>query len=264
LADVLSYDIDFFTELRKGDQFSILIEERYVEGAFVSYGEVLYGWYNGTEARAGCSFYRGVGGRGGYYDLDGKSLKRAFLKSPLNYRRISSQFTNRRFHPILKTYRPHHGVDYAAAAGTPVVSLGDGTVEYAGWKGGYGKYIRIRHDRSHSTCYGHLSGFAPGVRAGAKVQQGQKIGYVGRTGLATGPHLHFEVIENGRSINPLAMRSTPAEPIPSNMLGDFRKSVADLSRAETMMAAGAVLDPPSWTHLLAQNESSTPESIPSN
>lgn len=253
LADVLSCEIDFFTEVHKGDQFGFLIEERFVEGAFVGYGEILYGWYEGKETDAGIAYFRSDGSRGGYYDLDGKSLKRAFLKSPLNYRRISSHFSKSRFHPILKTYRPHHGVDYAAASGTPVVALGDGTIEFAGWKGGYGKYVKIRHNRTHQTCYGHLSRFAAGIRSGAKVKQGEKIGYVGKTGLATGPHLHFEVIENGRSINPLAMKTVPSDPIPDAKLGEFQGFVDNLRRAESRMAAGAILQENEWRDLLAQN-----------
>lgn len=253
LADVLSCEVDFFTEAHKGDEFGFLVEERFVEGAFVGYGEIVYGWYDGKEADAGVAYFRGEGPRGGYYDLDGKSLRRAFLKSPLNYRRISSHFSKARFHPILKTYRPHHGVDYAAASGTPVVALGDGTVEFAGWKGGYGKYVKIRHNRTHETCYGHLSRFAAGIRAGARIKQGEKIGYVGKTGLATGPHLHFEVIENGRSINPLTMKTVPSEPIPDAKLAEFRQFVADIRRAESQMVAGAILQENEWRDLLAQN-----------
>ncbi len=253
LADVLSCEIDFFTEVHKGDRFGFIVEERFVEGAFTGYGDILYGWYDGKEADAAVAFFRGADPKGGYYDLDGRSLKRAFLKSPLNYRRISSSFSKARFHPILKRYRPHHGVDYAAATGTPVVALGDGTVEYAGWKGGYGKFVKIRHDRTYQTCYGHLSRFASGIRAGSKVKQGEKIGYVGKTGLATGPHLHFEVIEGGRSINPLAMKTVPSEPIPASKLSEYRELVGSLRWAESQMVAGSLLLEEEWRGLLAQN-----------
>ena len=253
LADMFSCEVDFFTEVRRGDEFSLLVEERYVEDGFVGYGPILYGRYEGDEAKASAAWYQPEGGKGGYYDLNGHSLRRAFLKSPLTYSRISSFFSKRRFHPILKTFRPHHGVDYAAPTGTPVVAVADGTVEFAGWKGGYGRYVKIRHDRTHATCYGHLSRFAAGTRAGARIRQGDKIGYVGKTGLATGAHLHYEFIENGQSINPLTMRSLPSEPLAASQLADFRTRVQDLTGAETRIASGDCLVPQEWKDLLAQN-----------
>lgn len=253
LAEIFSCEVDFFTEVRRGDQFSLLVEERYVEGSFVGYGPILYGCYQGDEAKASAAWYQGEGQRGGYYDLTGNNLRRAFLKSPLTYSRITSHFAKKRFHPILKTYRPHHGVDYAAPIGTPVAAVADGTIEFAGWKGGYGRFVKIRHDRTHETCYGHLSRFAANIRSGARVKQGEKIGYVGRTGLATGPHLHYEFVENGQSINPLAMRSLPSEPIASSQLVAFRARIQDLTRAETQMASGECLIPQAWQNLLAAN-----------
>lgn len=250
VADILSGDIDFFTEVRRGDQFSLLVEERYVDGSFVGYGEVLYGWYRGDQATCNAVYYRPSGGKGGYYDLEGRSLRRAFLKSPLNYRRISSFFSRNRWHPILKRYRPHHGVDYAAPIGTPVVAVADGLVEFAGWKGGYGRTIKIRHSSTHSTIYGHLNGFAAGLRKGSRIQQGDKVGYVGKTGLTTGPHLHFEVLEQGRSINPLAMKVVPAEPIPGSQLPEFRRLAQEMVAADLQMASGAILEPTTWQGLL--------------
>jgi murein DD-endopeptidase MepM/ murein hydrolase activator NlpD len=258
LADILDCEIDFFTEVRRGDRFSLLVEEKYVEGSFVGYGEVLYGKYKGEEASGSAVYFRPTGGKGGHYDLEGKSLRRAFLKSPLNYRRISSFFANSRFHPILRTYRPHRGVDYAAAEGTPIVAVADGVVEYAGWKGGYGRFIEIRHDRNHATCYGHLNHFAANVRSGARIKQGEKIGYVGHTGLATGPHLHYEVVENGRSVNPLSMKNLPSEPIAEAQLSDFRRLVAEMASADQGMAAGDLLAPEAWAGLLAQNSATGP------
>lgn len=253
LADVLDCEIDFFTEVRRGDRFSLLVEEKYVEGSFVGYGEVLYGWYRGEEASGSSVYFRPTGGKGGHYDLEGNSLRRAFLKSPLNYRRISSFFANNRFHPILKTYRPHRGVDYAAGEGTPIVAVADGVIEFAGWKGGYGRFIKIRHDRNHETCYGHLNRFASSIRSGARVRQGEKIGYVGHTGLATGPHLHYEFVENGQSVNPLRTKNVPAEPIARAQLPDFRRLVAEMAAADQEMATGALLAPEAWAGLLAQN-----------
>lgn len=149
-------------------------------------------------------------GRSSYYDKNGKSLRKAFLKSPLRYRRISSYFSKRRFHPILKIYRPHYGIDYAAPIGTPVESIGDGRITVIGWKGGYGRYIKIRHNHTHETAYGHLSRFAKGLKKGSKVKQGDVIGFVGSSGLSTGPHLDFSVTKRGRYIDPLKIESPPA------------------------------------------------------
>jgi murein DD-endopeptidase MepM/ murein hydrolase activator NlpD len=250
LSDILSGDIDFFTEVRRGDAFSILVEERYVEGSFVDYGEILFGWYRGKQAETDFAYFCPPGGKGGHYDLDGGSLRRKFLRSPLNYRRISSHYSNRRFHPILKKYRPHHGVDYAAPTGTPVVTVADGVVTYAGWKGGYGRLVEIRHSPSHSTRYGHLSRFAENIRKGSRVEQAQRIGFVGSSGLATGPHLHFEMRVNSKPINPLAMKTMPAEPIPKEHLDTFRKLAHGLVASERSLAAGALLEPGSWRGML--------------
>jgi murein DD-endopeptidase MepM/ murein hydrolase activator NlpD len=157
--------------------------------------------------------FRDEDGKMEYYDYDGNSVRRVFLKSPLNFRRISSYFSNRRFHPILKVYRPHLGIDYAAPTGTPIVSIGDGRVAYVGWKGGFGKYVEIRHNNVYTTCYGHLSRYGKGVRKGARVSQGQVIGYVGATGLATGPHLDFRVKKFGSYVNPLRIEYPKGDPI---------------------------------------------------
>jgi murein DD-endopeptidase MepM/ murein hydrolase activator NlpD len=147
-----------------------------------------------------------------------------FLKSPLNYRRISSYFSNSRYHPILKIRRPHHGIDYAAPTGTPVVSIGDGRVTRAGWNGGFGKYVEIRHNNVYTTCYGHLSGYGKGVRKGARVRQGQVIGYVGSTGLSTGPHLDFRVKKFGSYVNPLRMDYPKGEPVAEERREDYFKA----------------------------------------
>ena len=250
LSDILSGDIDFFTEVHKGDAFSILLEERYVEGSFVGYGEILYGWYRGEEARAEFAYYRSPAGNGGHYDMNGVSLHRRFLRSPLNYRRVSSSYSERRFHPILRRYRPHHGVDYAAPTGSPVVSVADGLVAFAGWKGGYGRLVEVRHDPTHTTRYGHLSRFAEGIRKGTRIKQGQKVGFVGASGLATGPHLHYEMRVNGNPTNPLAVKLMPAEPIPKKDLADFRKLAQEFAASERLMAAGALLEPETWQGML--------------
>ena len=213
LSDVLGWEIDFVTDPRKGDAFTMIYEELYCEGRKVGLGDVVGAVYvNEGEEHVGIGF-PDPDGTMEYYDCDGNSVRRVFLKSPLNYRRISSYFSHRRFHPILKTYRPHHGVDYAAPTGTPVVAIGDGRVTSAGWNGGMGNYVEIRHNNIYSSCYGHLSRYGRGVRGGARVKQGQIIGYVGSTGLSTGPHLDFRVKKYGSYVNPLTIDYPRGEPV---------------------------------------------------
>ena len=162
-------------------------------------------------------------GKIGYYDEVGTPLKKAFLKAPLNFRYVSSSYSSGRYHPILKIYRPHHGLDYAAATGTPVSAVGDGTIVFAGRRGEYGNLIILKHKNGYKTYYGHLSKIAKGVRNGVQVDQGSIIGYVGATGLATGPHLHYEVRIDDRPVNPTLVKAQPGIPISSEMLADFRQ-----------------------------------------
>jgi len=209
LSDIFAWDVDFSTDMRKGDTFNILYEQVYVDGKFVENGSIV-----GAELINGGRDYKAIyfkdkKGRAGYYDLDGTSLRRMLMKSPLRYRRISSYFTERRFHPILKIYRPHHGIDYAAPRGTPVDAAGSGKVIFAGWKRGYGRFIAIKHSNGYSTGYGHLSKIKRGIRRGKRVNQGDVIGYVGSSGISTGPHLHYEVRKNRRLINPLHIKGSP-------------------------------------------------------
>jgi len=168
-----------------------------------------------------------------FFDSDGRALRKAFLKAPLNFYRITSRFTNARFHPILKRYRPHHGVDYAAPRGTAVHSIGQGTVIFKGWMNGGGNSLRIRHNGSYETSYMHLSRFARGIRRGSHIEQGQIIGYVGSTGLATGPHLDFRVYKGGTAINPLRIQAPPSEPIKPQFRDSFnvvkKKIIATLN-----------------------------------
>lgn len=220
-ADLFSWDVDFSTDTRSGDRFRILVEKLYLEGRFYQYGRVLAAEYqNGGETFAAI-FYEDPQGRGDYYDQEGKSIRRAFLKSPLKFSRISSGFTRRRYHPVLKIFRPHYGIDYAAPRGTPVWAIGDGLVLARGWMGGAGKAIRIRHPNGFITSYGHLSQFARGIRQGARVKQQQVIGYVGATGLATGPHLDFRVKKNGRFVNPLKIQGPRTLSVARAYLADF-------------------------------------------
>jgi murein DD-endopeptidase MepM/ murein hydrolase activator NlpD len=221
ISDIFAWDIDFTTDLRSGDVFKIVVGGLYLDGEFKKYGDILSAEFmnNGETYRA----YRFEhDGRVDYYDADGKSLRRAFLKAPLSFRRISSGFSHGRFHPILKIYRPHHGLDYAAPTGTPVSAIGDGVIAFAGYRGQYGKLIIIRHPNGYKTYYGHLSRIEKGLKKGKKVKQGQVIGYVGATGLATGPHLHYEVRVNNKPINPLKVKIPRGEPIPKALMADFR------------------------------------------
>ncbi|MDR0544184.1 MAG: peptidoglycan DD-metalloendopeptidase family protein [Odoribacteraceae bacterium] len=212
LADIYAWTIDFHG-VREGDSIRVIYEQPFAEGAPLARFDV-----KGAIFTRGGKKYLAVrypaGDRAAYFDEQGNNLQKAFLKSPLRYARVSSRFSNSRFHPILKIYRPHHGVDYAAPAGTPVHSIGDGTVvkkDYQG--GGGGNYVTIRHNGVYSTTYMHLAGFAPGIRVGARVAQGSVIGYVGNTGLSTNPHLDFRVFKNGKPVNPLAMESPSKEPV---------------------------------------------------
>jgi len=221
LADVFAWEIDFLTEPRDGDTYELIAQQFCLGDSVIEYGDIVAARYIGRSRTTTAIGYVTSDGRRGYYTPDGKSVKRAFLKSPLNYRRISSYFTHRRFHPILKRYRPHLGVDYAAATGTPVVAIGDGVVVKAGWNGGFGKYVEIRHNSVYSTSYGHLSRYGRGIRKGVRVRQNQVIGYVGATGLATGPHLDFRVKKYGKYVNPLRLKSPRAEPIPASEMAKF-------------------------------------------
>jgi murein DD-endopeptidase MepM/ murein hydrolase activator NlpD len=221
LSDVFAWDIDFSSDLREGDTYKIVIEGYYLDGVLKKYGDILSTEFvnQGETFRA----YRyEIDGQADYFDEQGKSVKRAFLKAPLNFRRISSYFARSRFHPILRIYRPHHGLDYSAPAGTPVSAVGEGTVQFAGYKGQYGKLVIIKHTNGWRTYYGHLSKIANGIRTGKKIHQEQVIGRVGSTGLATGPHLHYELRINNKPVNPLSMKMPRGKSIPDNLLAVFR------------------------------------------
>jgi murein DD-endopeptidase MepM/ murein hydrolase activator NlpD len=222
LSDIFAWDIDFTTDLRNGDVFKIVVEGLYQNGEFKKFGDVLSAEFinNGKVYRA----YRfEAGGRADYYNEDGQSLRRAFLKAPLNFRRISSFFSRKRFNPILKIWRPHHGLDYAAPTGTPVSASGDGTVVFVGRRGGYGNLIELRHGNGYTTYYGHLSRSRKGIRRGKKVAQGEVIGYVGSTGLSTGPHLHYEMRINNRPLNPLSVKIPHGESVPRKEIAAFKR-----------------------------------------
>jgi murein DD-endopeptidase MepM/ murein hydrolase activator NlpD len=220
MSEVYAWTIDFFG-IQKGDHYKVIYEDLKVDGQSIGVGKILAACFNymGNDIYA---FRFGKSGETGYYDEKGQNLQRAFLKAPLRFKRISSKFSYSRMHPILKIRRPHLGVDYAADAGTPVQTIGDGTVIDKGWDGkGGGNYIKIKHNSAYTTLYMHLAGFAKGLRTGARVHQGDVIGYVGSTGLATGPHLDFRFYRNGQPIDPLKVESPPSEPVNKQYLQEF-------------------------------------------
>ncbi|MEX0802142.1 MAG: peptidoglycan DD-metalloendopeptidase family protein [Candidatus Binatia bacterium] len=221
LANLFEYEIDFFSDIRRGDDFSVLFEKKYYANGEREQGKVL-----AAEIQAGGSpyqvfYYKGKNAKGSYYDTHGKALMKAFLRAPLSYRRISSPFSINRKHPIFRTVRPHKAIDYAAPTGTPVVTVGSGRVTFVGTRGGYGKMVEIRHDNGYVSRYAHFSKFAKGVRVGKPITQGQVVGYVGQTGHATGPHLHFEMLNKGQKINFLALKNTASERLRGAELQEF-------------------------------------------
>lgn len=226
MADVLQWDVDFNRDLRAGDRFEVLYQEQWVDGAYDGPGTILALSYQNGGRRLEAYRYADRG----YYDGEGKPLQKMFLRSPLPYSRITSRFSNRRFHPILKVYRPHHGIDYGAPVGTPVRVTAGGVVAFAGWDGGGGKTVKVRHPNGYLTAYLHLSRYAEGVRAGARVRQGDVIGHVGATGLATAAHLDYRVQRQGRWIDPLGLAQVPAPDIPAAELAEFR-SLRDALRS---------------------------------
>jgi len=232
-ADILAWDIDFNTDVRKGDTFRIIVEGLYSEGKFKKYGRILsIEFVNGSQTYNAYLFEQD--GKTDYYNADGQSLRKAFLKAPLSFRRISSHFSRSRLHPILKVRRPHHGIDYVAATGTPVSTVADGRITFAGYKSGYGKIVIVNHANGYQTYYGHLSRIKSNIRPGKKVQQGDLIGNVGATGLATGPHLHFEMRQGGRAINPLAVKKVAGSPVPAAQMAEFKNTTQTMNNIYTV------------------------------
>lgn len=220
LVQIFESSFDFTADTRAGDRFRLLVEARYANGTFVEDGRIVAAQYV-TEDGTLASVAFEVDGRMTYYDPDGRSMKKMFLRSPLQFTRISSGFTYRRPHPVLGGVRPHLAIDYAAPTGTPVWAVADGTVEFAGRKGGNGIQVLLRHRAGYKTYYNHLSRVAKGVRRGAKVSQKKVIGYVGSTGLSTGPHLDYRISRNGTFVNPLNEKFLPGDPIPASQRAAF-------------------------------------------
>jgi murein DD-endopeptidase MepM/ murein hydrolase activator NlpD len=228
LAEIFSSDFDFTADTRSGDRFRLLVEKRYAGDTFVDYGRILVAQYVSDGRPLTGIGVEGPRGRYTFYDPAGRSLRKSFLKSPLQFSRITSGFTYARPHPILGGTRPHLAIDYAAPVGTPVWAVADGTVKAAGWSGGNGISVTLAHRSGYSTMYNHLSRLGPGVRPGARVSQRQVIGYVGSTGLSTGPHLDYRIAKNGRFVNPLSEKFIPGEPIPAAQRAAFTARARDL------------------------------------
>ncbi len=212
-TDIFLWDFDFSTQTRPGDEFRLVFEKYFDKDGFVRYGRVLAAEYRSSKRNFVAVWFEDETGRGDYFTPDGNSVRRAFLKAPVKFSRISSRYTKARLHPILRTRRPHEGVDYAAPVGTPVWSVANGKVIYVGWSGGFGRLIKVKHTNGYISYYGHLSRFAKGLRVGQSVSQKELIGYVGKTGLATGPHLDFRLQKNGRFFDPLSVKLDMGEPI---------------------------------------------------
>ncbi|MDH5246771.1 MAG: M23 family metallopeptidase [Betaproteobacteria bacterium] len=241
MADVFGGDIDFYHDLRRGDRFSVVYEMRYIDGEPVGAGRIVAAEFvNGGRALRAL-LWRGDDGREDYFTDDGAPMRKAFLRSPMEFSRVTSGFSNARFHPIMRDWRAHKGVDYAAPTGTPVRATSNAKVKFAGKQNGYGNVIELRHQGAFSTLYAHLSRFAPHVRTGARVAQGEVIGYVGQTGWATGPHLHYEFRVGGEQRNPLTVALPSGEPLgPEHRLAFAERTapaVAQLALAERVSGA---------------------------
>lgn len=250
MSDVLQWDLDFNRDLRRGDRFRVVYEEVLLDGRFADIGKVMALVYENRGIVHEAYLY-GEAGEEGYYDSEGQPLQKMFLRSPLPFTRVTSRFSHRRFHPVLKTYRPHYGVDFGAPKGTPVRATATGTVTLAGRNGGAGNMVRLRHANGYETSYLHLSGFAKGVRKGKKVRQGTVIGFVGSTGLSTGPHLDYRVKRSGRYVDPMKLENRPAEPIDPAVLPAFlerRRALAAMldssSFEEDLPRFAALAEPP--------------------
>ncbi len=232
-ARIFGGEFDFSRRVRPGDAFEILYERLYRRRPgrgeeYVRPGRILAATYRGAAGSHTAIWFAGEDGRGGYYRPDGTAVERRFLAAPLHYRRISSGFSSARRHPVLKVRRPHLGIDYAAPRGTPVWAVADGVIVHRGWLGGFGRLVKVRHDNGLVSYYGHLSRYAPGQRVGSRVSRKQVIGYVGSSGLASGPHLHFQVMKGGRAVNPARIDSPPGPPIPADLREEFARARDEL------------------------------------
>jgi len=226
MAEIFNYDIDFALDLRDGDRFAVVYDQLYKNGEKLRDGHILAAEFVNQGKVHRAVRYVGKTGKVAYYSADGQALRKAFMRTPVDFARISSGFNLKRRHPILNVIRAHKGVDYAAPTGTPIKASGDGKVQFVGVKGGYGRVVILQHGKRYTTLYGHLSKFRPGLRSGSKVSRGQVIGYVGKSGLATAPHLHYEFRVNGAHVNPIKVVLPRADGLNREQLAEWRKQNA--------------------------------------
>lgn len=241
LATIFAWDIDFALNLRVGDQFTVIYEKLLLNGEQFDTGKILAAEFENRGTTYQALHYRNLAGRSDYYSPDGKPLRKAFLRTPVEFARISSRFNLRRRHPVLNRIRAHKGVDYAARTGTPVRTTGDGKIIFRGRKGGYGRTVIVQHGQKYRTLYAHLSRFNGKRKTGTRVKQGQTIGYVGKSGLATGPHLHYEFRVHGVHKNPLTVKLPASKPIDKKYFADFKSStqllLSNLEKIKTILLA---------------------------
>jgi len=229
-ADVFAWTVDFSVQTRKGDGFKVLYEKRFRDGEYVGIGRVLAGEFvnSGTSYKA--YLFEDKDGGPAYFSETGEAMQKQYLKAPLSYSRITSGFSYARFHPVTQSTGPHRAIDYAAPIGTPIMSVGDGTVMQASWNGGYGNFISVHHNDTYTTEYAHLSSYARGIRRGIKVKQGEVIGYVGSTGWSTGPHLHYQIKKYGTLVNPLEIELPPGDPVAEDRRAEFESVVREFDK----------------------------------
>jgi len=236
LANIFAWDIDFALSLRKGDQFTVVYEKLFVDGQEFNTGEIISAEFINQNQSFTAVRFQDTKGNTSYYSPEGKSMRKAFLRTPIEFARISSHFNLRRKHPVLNRIRAHKGVDYAARTGTPITSTGDGKITFRGRKGGYGRVVIVQHGQKYSSLYAHMSNYKKGQRVGKYVKQGDIIGYVGKSGLATGAHLHYEFRVNGVHRNPLTVKLPHAKPIKKSLLAEFKAQtkplIAQLNKAK--------------------------------
>lgn len=228
LSNIFAWEIDFY-RLQKGDRYKVIYQEKNIDGKPAGVHRIISALFEHEGFPFYAFYFQPEGGEritGDYFDESANSLRKEFLKAPLKFSRISSRFSKNRLHPVLKTYRPHLGVDYAAPKGTPILSVGDGIVEEVAYNAGNGNYVKIRHNSTYSTQYLHMSKFASGIKRGAKVSQGDVIGFVGSTGLATGPHVCFRFWKNGVQVDPLKVQIPPSKPVDAKYRGEYDKQVS--------------------------------------
>ena len=237
LADIFSGDIDFHRDLRKGDRFSVIYEANYSNGVAVNTGNILAAEFINQGHQYRALYYEMTPNHGSYFSPDGKSMRKAFLRSPIEFSRVSSGFTLSRFHPILKKWRAHKGVDYAAAIGTKVKVTADGTIDFVGQQSGYGNVVMVNHQGRYSTVYGHLSRFASGLRRGQRVTQGDIIAYTGQSGMATGPHLHYEFKIDGQQRDPLRVAFPDARSISAVQKEQFQAATSNIIDRLSMLSS---------------------------